>query len=50
METDKNIEYETKKKQKNKQKKLEQKLGCKFIRIGHDKEVFDIFKAIIEKF
>ena len=32
------------------QNKLEQELGCKFIRIDPDKEEFDIFRAINEIF
>ena len=38
-----NIEYEIRR-----QNVIEQKLGCKFIRVIRDKENFDIFKAIIE--
>ena len=40
-----NIDYEIKR-----QKAIEQKLGCKFIRIDPDKEDFDIFRAISEIF
>ena len=32
------------------QKAIKQKLGCEFIRIDFDKEDFDIFKAINERF
>ena len=32
------------------QNKLEQELGCKFIRIDPDEEEFDIFRAINEIF
>ena len=38
-----NIEYEIRR-----QNVIEQKLGCKFIRVIRGKENFDIFKAIIE--
>ena len=34
----------------NRQKAIEQELGCKFIRINSDKEGFDIFRAINEIF
>ena len=33
---------------KKRQKAIEQKLGCKFIRIDPGKEDFDIFKALNE--
>ena len=39
--SDRNIDNEIKR-----QKTIEQKLGCKFIRIDPDKENFDVFKAI----
>ena len=38
-----NLEYEIRR-----QNVIEQKLGCKFIRVIRGKENFDIFKAIIE--
>ena len=41
--SDRSIDYEIKR-----QKVIEQNLECKFIRIGPDKEDFDIFRAIIE--
>ena len=41
--SDRNIAYEIKR-----QKTIEQKLGCKFIRIGPNKEDFDIFKTVNE--
>ena len=43
--SDRNIDYEIKR-----QKAIEQKLGCKFIRIDPDKENFDIFRTINEIF
>ena len=36
-----NLDYEVKR-----QKRIEHELGCKFIRIDLDKEVFDIFRTI----
>ena len=42
---DTNIHYNIKK-----QKAIEQELGCKFIRIDHDKKGFDIFRIISEIF
>ena len=41
--SDRNIDYEIKR-----QKAIEQKLGCEFIRINPGKDEFDIFKAINE--
>ena len=43
VHSDRSIDYEIKR-----QKVIEQKLECKFIRIDPDKEDFDIFRAIIE--
>ena len=37
--SDRNIDYEI-----NRQKAIERKLGCKFIRIHPDKENFDVFE------
>ena len=42
-QSDRSIDCEIKR-----QKVIEQKLECKFIRIDPDKEDFDIFRAIIE--
>ena len=39
--SDRNIDYKTKR-----QKKIEQELACKFIRIDFDKEDFDVFRTI----
>ena len=41
----KSIDYEI-----NRQKAIEQKIGCKFISIDPDNEDFDIFKAVNEIF
>ena len=41
--SNRNIDYEIKR-----QKPIEQKLGCKFIRIDPNKEDFDIFRTISE--
>ena len=43
--SERNIDYEIKR-----QKGIEQKLSCKFIRIDPDKDDFDIFRAINEIF
>ena len=43
--SDRHIDYERKR-----QKAIEQKMGCKFIRIDPEKEEFDIFRAIREIF
>ena len=43
--SDRNIDREIKR-----QKAIEQELGCKFIRIGPDKEDFDTFKTVNEIF
>ena len=43
--SNRNIDYERKR-----EKAIEQVLGCEFIRTDHDKEDFDIFKAINEIF
>ena len=43
--SNKNIDHEIKR-----QKSIEQKLDCMFIRIDPDKEDFDIFRAINEVF
>ena len=43
--SNRNIDYEI-----NRQKAIEQKLVCRFIRIGPEKENFDIFRATDEKF
>ena len=43
--SDRNIKYEIKR-----QKAVEKELSCKFIRIGTNKEDFDIFRAINEIF
>ena len=42
---DKDVDYEIKS-----QKSIKQELGCRFIRIGPDKENIDIFKTINEMF
>ena len=34
----------------NRQKVIEQELGCKFTRVGPDKENFNLFRAINEIF
>ena len=43
--SNRNIDYEIKR-----QKTIEQKLGCEFLRIDPDKDDFDIFKAVNEIF
>ena len=43
--SDRHIDYEIKR-----QKAIEQKMVCKFIRIDPEKEEFDIFRAIREIF
>ena len=43
--SDRNIQYQI-----ERQKAIEQELGCKFIRIDPGKEDFDIFRAINEIF